>query len=193
MKKLPNDIKNMIINIINANNKQNFIHKIKGLKDGGKFEYAFKHQLSEIRVKSTIDKREVIDVKMKNVGTNKQIMHINTVKNRTATIIINNKLGIHNDHIQVTLKRVPLQKEKGFEINIKPGLGDIEIITPNISTNIPINVESIIDGKKVTRDFNLPINGGARLNKALLLDQKIVHFSKIDHVFGQVIERKFLK
>ncbi len=193
MKKLPENMKDLFKNILDANSKQNFIHKIKGNKNGGKFEYAFKHQLNEIKIKSSLDDKETIDVKMKNIGTNKQIVQLNTIKNKTAKIIINSKLGVHSDNIQLTLFKVPLQKDQKFELNVKPGLGDIEIITPNINTQIPIKLEALINGKKIVRDFNLQLNTGARLNKAQLLNQKTIHFSKIDRIFGQVLKRNIIK
>ncbi len=187
MTTLPVDLQDVIKNAVNTNSSRNFIHKVKG-QNNGKFDYLFKHQFTEVKIDAQMSKNEVIDVSMRDVGTSKHTLKLDSLKSKTTNIEITNKIGLKGDYIKLTLENVPLTKTKGIELSLKPGLGDLELIAPAQIANINVKVQAKIDGLPVSRKFHLPAVGGTRLRLASLLEENTLHYMKINHLFGNVLD-----
>lgn len=186
MTTLPTDLRDVIESAVNTNASRNFIHKVKAKKNG-KFDYLFKHQFTEVKIDSEMNKNEVIDISMRDVGTSKHTLKLDSLKSKMTNITIINKLGLKGDYIKLTLEKVPLAKAKGIEISLKPGLGDLELIAPAQIQNINIKMEAKVDGKPLIRKFNLPAVGGTRLRLASLLEENTLRYINIDRLFGKAL------
>jgi hypothetical protein len=192
MGEMPPDAKKAIENITAANAARNFIHKIKGRKSG-KFDYLFKHQFTEVKIESTLSVNDIHNVAMRDVGTSKQTMRLDTSKNKTVKVIVDKKLGAKGDRARFTLNSLPLQATKGLSFNFKPGLGDIEVIAPGMVMKVPVKFEAAVGKQKIIRNFNLPLDGGARIRISSLLEENALFFGKIDCVFGPVLATGVVK
>lgn len=187
MRELPPDARDLIRKVIAEARPTDFRHKIVGMRRGT-FLYAVKHGLSELRIESSVNKGEDTQVEIADIGTSTNTVNVKTARDKLVKLEISNKLGVAGDHIRVTVDRIPVQANKDLQLNLKPGLGGLELVTTGAAANAAVSVEATIAGKKIQSDFTVPLDGGARLKLSTILSRGSLGVSRIDRLFGPAKE-----
>jgi len=177
--------------VVGASRPGDYRHTTIGLR-AGQFSYAAKHGLGQFLVETTVAQGETTEVAVTDIATNKQTVRLSTDRSKRVKLQIDNKLGISRDHVRVTLDQLPVEPGKELQLNLKPGLGGLEIVTNIPAASANVEIEAVIAGKSVRRQFDLPLDGGARVKLSTMLAQDSVAVSKIDQLFGPGREAKVI-
>jgi len=185
MAKLSPDAQSLVRQIAATTTGSDFIHNVSGLRNGS-FAYATKHMLSEFRIQSDIQLAERHAVQVNDLGTSKSVVRLNSARSKLSTIQVTSKLGVERDIVRLTLEGVPLDPSKDLVLNLKPGLGGLELLASNQRANTTVTLDATIDGKQTIRRFGVSLAGGLRLKTSQLLSDTTINVSRIDELFGPV-------
>jgi hypothetical protein len=191
MRELPPNARDLIRSVIGAARPSDYRHKVVGLRRGT-FLYAVKHGLSELRIESSVTKGEDTLVELADIGTSTNTVKVKTARDKVVKLEIANKLGVAGDHVRVILDRVPVEANKDLELNLKPGLGGLELVTSAPAADAAVSVEATISGKRIKSTFTVPLDGGARLKLSTILSRGSLGISRIDRLFGPAKEVRMI-
>lgn len=186
MAKLSVESQKLIQQIAGASTGNDYKHNVRGVRNGT-FGYANKHGLSEFRLQSEIQTGELMGLQVNDLGTSKSAVRVNSNRGKLLTVQVASQMGVERDDLKVTIEGIPLENGKEFVLNMKPGLGGMELLGSNQRANATVTLEATIDGKKTTRKFAMPLSGGMRLKTSQLLSDTTINVSRIDHLFGPVL------
>jgi hypothetical protein len=169
-----------------------FRHTVVGLRRGS-FKYAVKHALTEFRLGSTLLAGEQTRVSVEDIGTSTHMVGVRADRNKPVALEVTNKLGVAGDYVRVRLDRIPTQGNAELQLNLKPGLGGIELLTNGQRVEAHVNIESRVSGRLLRRGFNVPLEGGTRLKLSSILSQNLLGVSRIDTLFGPGKDQKLIR
>ncbi len=182
---LSREVSSILGRVAKGNAPLNFIHKVRGIRNGN-LGYVVKHGLSEIQIGSSLKVSEQHNIEVNDVGTSKGTVHFGSGREKLVKLQIANKLGVKDDHLRVTIDRIPVDSARKLDVNVKPGLGGLELVSMGRQINASVLVDAVIGGKIIKRRFNLPLKGGVRIKLPSLLSENALNFSRIDQLFGPV-------
>ncbi|MFT3980147.1 MAG: hypothetical protein QM687_06720 [Ferruginibacter sp.] len=172
--------------------EKNFIHKMSGLTNGN-FQYAIKNKLQEFMFSSSVKRAEAGIVNVKDLGTAASVVNLTTTQDKTVKLEINNKLGVNDDTLKITIDKIPAAAGKELMLNIKPGLSGLDILTTAEKVNARVSIEANMDNKTIKRTFGVEMEGGVRIRPAMALDSPELKVAKIEALFGQTVSSKIIK
>ena len=164
-----------------------FRHKAVGLR-GGEFRYAMKHGLMEVKISSAVKKGEATQVDATDIGSSTNTIKVKPDATKPIALEISHKLGVAGDHVRIRVDKIPAEAGKEVQFSLKPGLGGLEIVTGTGTTNAPVSIDGVIGGKKVSKKFSVPLEGGARIKLSTILSKGSLGVSRIDKLFGPAKE-----
>src|SRR5690606_5447115 len=103
-----------LLKLVDANANRNFIHKIKGSRQG-KLDYIVKSGLSEIRLQSTLNANESHTVEVADLATNFCRVKLDAARAKNVDLEIKNKLGVGGDHATIRIKNIPIGPSNQLE------------------------------------------------------------------------------
>ena len=168
-----------------------FRHSIVGLRRGA-FSYGVKHGLSEFQLESSLASAERVQVAADRLGTSANAVEVKTTRDKVMRLEVANKLGVAGDHIRIAVDRIPVAAAAPLQLNLKPGLGGLEVITNGTRVEVRVEVTAVIDRKVIRRSFRLPLEGGARLKLSNVLSQRTLGVSSIDNLLGPARDMKII-
>jgi len=160
-----------------------FRHAVVGLRRGA-FNYAVKHGLSEFRLDSSLALSERMQVGVDRLGSSTNAIQVNANRDKVMRLEVTNKLGVAGDYVRIAVERIALSAGAPLQLNLKPGLGGLEVMTGGARVDARIEITAMIDRRPIRRTFQLPLEGGARLKLANVLSQRTLGVSRIDNLFG---------
>jgi hypothetical protein len=160
-----------------------FRHSVVGRRRG-KFDYAVKHGLSEFRLDSSLAPAERLELAIDRLGTSANAVEVKTSRDKVMRLEVANKLGVAGDHLRIAVDRIPVTSAAPLQLNLKPGLGGLELIAEGTRVDARVEVTAVIDRKTIRRSFRLPLEGGARLKLSNVLSQRALGVSRIDNLLG---------
>jgi hypothetical protein len=115
-------------------------------------------------------------------------------RTKLVTLELVSKIGVGgNDHLRLTLKGLPIEEGKELALNLKPGLGGLELLTTSLTGTATVSVDALVDGRKIVREFEIPANGGVRLKPSQLLTDDFLNVSRIETLFGPVVATELIR
>jgi hypothetical protein len=160
-----------------------FRHSVVGLRRG-KFNYSVKHGLTEFSLDSSLVPSERLDLALERLGTSANAVEVKASRDKVIRLEVANKLGVAGDHIRIAVDRIPVTSAAPLQLNLKPGLGGLEVIAGETRVDARVEVTAVIDRKTIRRSFRLPLEGGARLKLSNVLSQRVLGVSRIDNLLG---------
>lgn len=182
---LTSELKDKLKKITQVNNKRNFQHKIKGVKNG-KLEYLIRSGLTEVKIESTINKNEINTIKANDLGTNVSNIEFKSPKIKHLNLQITNKLGVNGDHMKISIVNIPIQANKSLTFNVKPGLAGVEIVNNGVRANLPIKFSGKVNGKNIAKNYTIPFEGAIRIKPSTMINTNDLLLSNISKLFGTV-------
>jgi hypothetical protein len=168
-----------------------FRHSVVGLRRGA-FDYHVKHGLSEFRLDSALASSERVQLAVDRLGTSANAVQVQASRDKVVRLEIANKLGVAGDHIRIVVDQIPVAAAVPLQLNLKPGLGGLEVITDGTPVDARVEVTAVIDRKTIRRSFLLPLEGGARLKLSNVLSQRTLGVSRIDNLLGPARDVKII-
>ncbi|GAB3858999.1 hypothetical protein GCM10028801_19730 [Nocardioides maradonensis] len=166
-----------------------FTHTVRGA-DNGRFDYTIKQGLTEIHVGSAITAAEQMSVRVSGLATSKSVVEVTSPVAKTIDLRVHHKLGVGPDHLGITVSGIPIAPDASVVVNPKPGLGGLEIVAGGTTqVDLAVTVDTVLGGRPVTQRFTVPMQGGARINPAPVVDQGALQVAQIDAVFGPALSK----
>lgn len=175
-----------------ANITKNFKHKIKG-KNNGQFIYAIKNKLNEFRLQSSVKTNEISNIETRDLGTTSSVVKMITNENKTIRLEINNKMGVGKDNIAIVIDKIPAAIGKELNLNIKPGLAGLDIVTTAEKIKANVSINGKIDGKAFQRNYGVDMEGGIRIRPSAVISNNELKVGKIDQLFGPLQNARIIK
>ncbi len=192
LSQLKPDVVKQLNEIVNVNSKRNFIHTIKGNKNG-KLNYYIKSGFNEIKLESVLNLNETHKLEVNDLATNFCKIKLNSPREKKLTVEIKNNLGVNGDYLITKIRDYSISPANNFEINIKQGIGGVEVINKGIKTNLNVSITSKLNNKISTKSFLVPMDKGVRLKPSSVLTREELTFSSIADIFGKVIQTYRIK
>jgi hypothetical protein len=160
-----------------------FRHSVVGRRRGN-FNYGLKHGLTEFSLDSSLTPSERLELAIDRLGTSANAVEVKASRDKMMRLEVANKLGVAGDHIRVAVDRIPVTTSAPLQLNLKPGLGGLEVIAGGTRVDARVEVTAVIDRKTIRRSFRLPLEGGTRLKLSNVLSQRALGVSRIDNLLG---------
>ena len=173
-----------LLNIVNANADRNYIHKIKGNKKG-KLNYVVKSGFSEIKLEGDLNANETHRIEVSDLATNFCKVKLDASRAKTVNLEIKNKLGVAGDYAVIRVKDIAVSPTNHLELNIKQGLGGIELLNRGNRVNLHVEVATSINNVASQQAFRVPMEAGVRIKPASVLSDRELTVNGIDTLFGR--------
>lgn len=183
MRKLTPEVRELVSTAASSASPGDFRHSIVGLRRGA-FAYHVKHGLSEFRLDSPLASSERVELAVDRLGTSTNSVAVKTGRDKVMRLEIANKLGVTGDHVRIAVQQLAVSTAAPLQLNIRPGIGGLEVLTGGERVETRVEVNAIIDRKPIRRSFQLPIEGGARLKLSNMLSQRTLSVSRIDKLLA---------
>jgi hypothetical protein len=161
----------------------NFIHETRTVR-GGVFEYALKQGLSQMLVTAEAGNGEQNTVKVKNLGTYNNIITLSGYREKHFNLQVHNKLGVGSDYLRMELDNIPMAAGGNLELNIKPGIGGLELFSAGQAINATVNFEYASRGDTLQSRFMLQEQEGLRVVPSTFITSNQLKVNRIDRIFG---------
>jgi hypothetical protein len=170
-----------------------YSHQTSGARDGA-FKYVLKYAASEFRMEADLLERETHTVHVADLGSSKNVIRITAERSKLATLQFSTRMGAGADEVTVTMEGVPLDPNGELALNVKPGLGGLELLTGVPETpEATVSVDATVDGRRVLRRFAMPLTGGVRVKLSQVLGDSEMSVSRIERLFGPVVASQTLR
>jgi hypothetical protein len=169
-----------------------FVHRIRGRRNGA-LRYAMKHGMSDVEVVSTTATNEVSAIQMERLGTSAAAIRVAGDRAKTVKVNVTHRLGAGTDRIRVSVDALPLNESNALEVNFRPGLGGLDVVALGQQVTVPVVIEGSIGGRVIQRAFQLPLEGGARVNISDALAGGGLSVSKIDRLYAPARETTVIR
>ncbi len=167
----------------------NFIHKIEGVNSGS-ILYAVKHKQNQFVVNGALAAGDTGTITVTDLGTAAAIVNINSTTAKNVQLVITNKMGASGDYLKLTIDDVPLQPNVEMKINIKPGLGGIEMTAAGVQIIARVTCEASLNKRLMSGVFQLNETGGFKIYPSIFITSNQLKVSGIDGIFGNTLTSK---
>jgi hypothetical protein len=170
----------------------NFIHETRVVR-GGRFEYALKQGLSQVMVTAEAGNGEQNTVQVKNLGTYNNIITLSGYREKVFNVQVHNKLGVGADYLRMELENIPMAAGGSLELNIKPGIGGVELFSAGQEINATVNFEYFSRGESLNSRYLLREQEGLRVVPSTFITSNQLKVSRIDKIFGDSLSSILLQ
>ena len=171
---------------------KNFIHHTRGLR-GGRLEYAVKHGLNQFRLVGETASAETHKIEVKDLGTHTNTVTIKGVRDKAFNLEIHNKLGVGEDQLQISISRIPMAAGGELKMNIKPGLGGIELVSAGQEIKGNVSFRYLKGSSEIRSTFAIREEDGVRLVPSTFITANQLKVSRINNLFGDSLASKLIK
>jgi hypothetical protein len=172
-----------VISAVRAARPGDYRHVLRGLRDG-RLHYVAKRGLTEVRIESPLARSERTAVAADDFATSKNVVEITVDRDKRLDIEVVQKLGVAGDYIATRVERVPASSAAPVRMNLRPGLGGFDLTAGTGAARAPLHIDAVIGGTRIRRLFNLPVDGGVRVDVSPALGENVLGASRIDALFA---------
>jgi hypothetical protein len=160
-----------------------FVHTVRGLRRGG-LEYAVKQGLTEFVLRADATTGEIHRIAVKDLGTSTSEITIQGARDKIFSLDVNNRLGTGDDALRIAVDRIPMTGGGELKINIKPGIGGIELFSAGQPIKASVDFDYVGRGMRLKSTFDLEGKDGVRIVPSTVLTANKLRVSRIDALFG---------
>jgi hypothetical protein len=170
----------------------NYIHTTRGLR-GGRLQYAVKHGLTQVLLTSETVAGEAHIIEVKDLGTHTNTITLKGYRDRIFRLEINNKLGAGKDHLRILIDSIPLTAGGELKINVKPGIGGVELVSAGQLIHSTVSFEYLRQGVALSSKFEVKGQDGVRFMPSTFITDNQLKVSRINSLFGNSLSGTLVK
>ena len=170
----------------------NVHHQLRGNKPNGQLQYLVKNGFGHICLSTSQTQGQVDTIMLDDFGTSSAVLSLAPSASKIARIYIENRIGV-NDRIHITIDKLVTDETNLLKVNIKPGLGGVDILSHNVDTQPEVTVQTLIDGKLNKLSYVLPFGGNMRIRPLMIAGEQSLKVSRIDSLFGPLRDSVIIK
>jgi hypothetical protein len=164
----------------------NFIHHTQVVR-GGQFEYALKQGLSQMLVTAPAETGELHIVQVKDLGTHSNAITLTGYRDKVASLQVHNKLGATTDYLKMQLDNIPVAAGGDLQLNIKPGIGGVELVSAGQAIQATVSFEYLHAGQSLSSKFAVDGHDGVRILPSTFITDNALKVNRIANLFGQTL------
>lgn len=165
---------------------KNYIHTTRGLR-GGKLQYGVKQGLSQFMLTADTAAGEAHRIEVKNLGSHTNTITVKGNRDKVFSLLVHNKLGVGNDHLRISIDKIPLTAGGELTINIKPGIGGVELVSAGQEIKATVTFEYVRRGAEMVSKFELKEKNGLRFVPSTFITANQLKVSRINAIFGDAL------
>lgn len=179
-------------NLAAANREGTWTHRLRGTRNG-KLGYAVCSAMSSAKLDSPMVRNEIADIGVQDMDSSKQSLSLKAAKDRLVDFSYESRFGAGKDRVEVKISRLAAKANKKLEVNSRPGIGGVDLVTDGQTVNATVDIKGRLGGQTVQRRYKVPVTGGARFHLGTALDQGDLQVGRIDRLFGQISGNTILR
>lgn len=164
----------------------NFIHRVRGLR-GGELSYGVKRGLTQFMLTAKAETGEEHEFQVRDLGNHMRSVTVKGSRDKRFRLVVHNRLGVGNDHLRMVVDGIPLSAAGDLKINIKPGLGGIELVSAGQRINSTVNFEYRRGRDALNSSFALDAMDGLRIVPSTFITNNRLKVSRITSLFGNAL------
>jgi hypothetical protein len=102
-------------------------------------------------------------------------------------------LGAGRDYLRMTIDNVPLTAGSDLQINIKPGIGGVELVAAGQPINSVVSFEYLRGRTSLVSKFQLNGKDGLRFAPSTFITSNQLKVSRINTLFGESLGGTLVK
>jgi hypothetical protein len=147
-------------------------------------EYGLKQGLTQIKLTSDTAAGETHTIQVKDLGTQTSSISLTGYRDKVFSLEVNNKLGAGNEYLRITIDNIPLSAGGDLKLNIKPGIGGVELVAAGQVINSTVTLDYVRHNLKLTSRFEISGQDGFRFMPSTFITENQLKVSRINTLFG---------
>jgi hypothetical protein len=162
---------------------KNYIHTTRGVR-GGRLQYGLKQGLSQILLTAETTAGESHIIQVADLGTQSNTITLKGYRDKMFSLQVHNKLGAGEDHLRISIDSIPLVGGGEVKINIKPGIGGVELIAAGQVIQTNVRFDYVRRGLSLSSRFEVKGKDGLRFVPSTFITDNKLKVSRITTLFG---------
>ncbi len=162
---------------------KNYIHTTHGLRSG-RLQYGIKQGLTQLMLSAETVAGETHVIQVKDLGTHTNAITVKGYRDKVFSLHVDNKLGAGRDHLRVSIDGIPLAAGGELDINVKPGIGGIELVAAGQPIHATVSFDYVRSGAALSSRFELEDKDGVRIVPSTFITDNRLKVSRIETLFG---------
>jgi hypothetical protein len=108
-------------------------------------------------------------IEVKDLGAHTNTVTIKGTRDKAFHLDIHNKLGAGKDQLRISISGIPLDAGSELKMNIKPGLGGIELVSAGQEIKATVSFEYRKAGGEIRSSFSVKEMDGVRVAPSTLI------------------------
>ena len=171
---------------------KNFIHTTRGLRQG-RLTYGVKQGFTEFMLIGETATAETHRIEVKDLGTHTNIVNIKGNRDKYLNLEIHNKLGAGKDKLRITISGIPMTAGGELKLNIKPGLGGVELVSAGQDIRAKVEFEYKKSGSEIRSTFQVQEREGVRVVPSTFITGNQLKINRINNLFGESLNSKLIQ
>jgi len=147
------------------------------LRPGGRFHYGLKQGLSQMLLTADTLAGEANTIQVKDLGSHTNAITIKGARDRHFNLVVHHKLGAGRDYLRMTIDRIPLAAGGELTINVKPGIGGVELLSAGQKIETNVAFEYVRQGAELRSTFALKEEHGMRVVPSTFITGNVLKVS----------------
>ncbi len=165
---------------------KNYVHKTRGLRRG-RLQYGLKQGLSQLVLSAEAAAGETHVIQVKDLGTHTNAITVKGYRDKMFSLHVDNKLGAGRDHLRISVDGIPLVAGSEVQINVKPGIGGIELVAAGQPIQATVSFDYVRRGARLSSKFELAGQDGVRVVPSTFITDNQLKVSGIETLFGDAL------
>ncbi|HEY7630438.1 MAG TPA: LamG-like jellyroll fold domain-containing protein [Thermoleophilaceae bacterium] len=161
----------------------NYVHTTRGL-GGGLLQYGLKQGLTQLMLSAKAATGEAHVLQVKDLGTSTSRLTLRCYRDKEINLQVHNKLGAGRDHLRISIDGIPLAGGAELQINFKPGIGGVELVTAGEVLKATVSIDYLRRGLRLSSTFDVSEQDGMRVLPSTFITANQLKVSRIDTLFG---------
>jgi len=106
---------------------------------------------------------------------------------------VHNKLGAGRDHLRMSIASIPLTAGGELQINVKPGIGGLELVSAGQVINSTVSFDYVRRGISLSSKFEVKGQDGLRIVPSTFITSNQLKVSRINTLFGKSLSGTLVK
>ncbi len=162
---------------------KNYVHVTRGLRSG-RLQYGIKQGLTQLMLSAETAAGETHLIQVKDLGTHTNAITVKGYRDKVFSLHVDNKLGAGGGHLRVSIDGIPLGAGGELEINVKPGIGGIELVAAGQPIRATASFDYVRPGTALSSTFELNGHDGVRIVPSTFITDNQLKVSRIETLFG---------
>jgi hypothetical protein len=171
---------------------KNYIHTTRGLR-GDRLQYGLKQGLTQLLLTAETAAGETHTIQVKDLGTHTNAITLKGYRDKLFSLQVHNKLGAGKDHLRISIDGIPLVAGGEVKINVKPGIGGVELVSAGQEIKATVSFEYVRRGTELKSKFELKEQNGLRVVPSTFITANQLKVSRINTLFGDSLSSKLVQ